>query len=88
MLLSALTGERLTPLRLAVWADDCGVDCGGARRAGTGGANQIDEQMQPAKGLGVNWAIFSAVCFGVMFWLLGLRVVPLLGSLLQCGLSG
>ena len=44
-------------------------------------ANPIDEQMQPAKKrLGVNWAIFSAACFGVMFWLLGLRVVPLLGS--------
>src|SRR5260370_33693812 len=44
-------------------------------------ANPIDEQMQPAKkGLGVNWAIFSAACFGVMFWLLGLRVVPLLGG--------
>jgi len=46
-----------------------------------GDANPIDEQMQPTKkGLGVNWAIFSAACFGVMFWLLGLRVVPLLGS--------
>jgi drug/metabolite transporter (DMT)-like permease len=30
--------------------------------------------------LGVDWAIVSAIGFGVMFWLLGLRVVPLLGS--------
>jgi len=28
----------------------------------------------------VNWAIVSALGFGVMFWLLGLRVVPMLGS--------
>jgi drug/metabolite transporter (DMT)-like permease len=30
--------------------------------------------------LGVGWALFSAAGFGVMFWLLGMRVVPLLGS--------
>ena len=30
--------------------------------------------------LGVGWAMFSALGFGVMFWLLGIRVVPLLGS--------
>lgn len=29
---------------------------------------------------GVGWALFAAACFGVMFWLLGLRVVPALGG--------
>jgi drug/metabolite transporter (DMT)-like permease len=82
MLLSALTGERLTPARL------CGlvITIGGvvvvARgEQATEDANPIDKQAQPAKKrLGIGWAIFAAVGFGVMFWLLGLRVVPLLGS--------
>jgi len=82
MLLSALTGERLTPLRLAGLAlTIAGVIVVARGEQAPGDANPIDEQMQPAKkGLGVNWAIFSAACFGVMFWLLGLRVVPLLGG--------
>lgn len=29
---------------------------------------------------GVGWALFAAACFGVMYWLLGLRVVPALGA--------
>ena len=81
MLLSALTGERLTPLRLGGLAlTIAGVIVVARGEQAPDDANPIDEQMQPAKRLGVNWAIFSAVCFGVMFWLLGLRVVPLLGS--------
>ena len=36
---------------------------------------------QPAKKrLGVGWALMAAVTYGVMFWLLGIRVVPLLGG--------
>ena len=82
MLLAALTGERLTPLRLAGLAlTIAGVIVVARGEQAPGDANPIDEQMQPAKKrLGVNWAIFSAACFGVMFWLLGLRVVPLLGG--------
>jgi len=82
ILLSALTGERLTPLRLGGLAlTIAGVIVVARGEQAPGDANPIDEQMQPTKkGLGVNWAIFSAACFGVMFWLLGLRVVPLLGS--------
>ena len=82
MLLSALTGERLTPLRLGGLAlTIAGVIVVARGEQAPDDANPIDEQMQPAKKrLGVNWAILSAACFGVMFWLLGLRVVPLLGS--------
>ena len=44
-------------------------------------ANPIDEQTQPQKkSLGLGWALFSAFCFGVMFWLLGLRIVPMMGA--------
>jgi len=82
MLLSALTGERLTPLRLAGLAlTIAGVVVVARGEHEPSEANPTGEQLQPAKKrLGVNWAIFSAVCFGVMFWLLGLRVVPMLGS--------
>jgi len=46
-----------------------------------GDANSTDAQAQPQKkNLGVGWALFSSAGFGVMFWLLGTRVVPLLGA--------
>jgi drug/metabolite transporter (DMT)-like permease len=82
MMLSALTGERLTPLRLAGLAlTIAGVVVVARGEHAPDDANPIDEPTRPAKKrLGVGWAIFSAACFGVMFWLLGLRVVPLVGS--------
>jgi drug/metabolite transporter (DMT)-like permease len=82
MLLSALTGERLTPLRLfGLVLTIAGVIVVAHGEQTPENANPIDEQTQPArKRLGVGWAIVAAVGFGVMFWLLGLRVVPLLGS--------
>jgi drug/metabolite transporter (DMT)-like permease len=82
MVLSALTGERLTPLRLSgLVLTIVGVVVVARGEHEQSEANPIDEQLQPVKKrLGVNWAIFSAACFGVMFWLLGLRVVPLVGS--------
>jgi drug/metabolite transporter (DMT)-like permease len=82
MLLSALTGERLTPLRLfGLVLTIAGVIVVARGEQAPNDANPIDEQAQPAKKLlGVGWAIFAAAGFGVMFWLLGLRVVPLLGG--------
>jgi drug/metabolite transporter (DMT)-like permease len=82
MLLSALTGERLTPVRLAGML----LTIGGVVLVARGEkvadeANPIDEEKQPGKKLlGVEWAVVSALGFGVMFWLLGWRVVPVLGS--------
>jgi drug/metabolite transporter (DMT)-like permease len=44
-------------------------------------ANLLDEKAHPGKkNLGVRWALVSAIGFGVMFWLLGIRVVPALGA--------
>jgi len=82
MVLSAFTGERLTPLRLAGMAlAIAGVIVVARGEHAAEDANPTDETNRPAKkSLGVGWAIFSAACFGVMFWLLGLRVVPLVGS--------
>jgi len=82
MLLSALTGERLTPLRLCgLVLTILGVIFVARGEHEPDDANRGDNAAQPGKkGVGVRWALFSALCFGIMFWLLGLRVVPMLGS--------
>ena len=82
MLLSALTGERLTPARLVgLLLTITGVVLVARGEKVPDDANPIDSETRPAKKrLGVGWAILSALCFGVMFWVLGLRVVPVLGS--------
>jgi drug/metabolite transporter (DMT)-like permease len=46
-----------------------------------GDANPLDDNAHPGKkNLGVGWALLSGTAFGVMFWLLGIRIVPMLGS--------
>jgi drug/metabolite transporter (DMT)-like permease len=82
MLLSALTGERLTPLRLfGLVLTILGVIFVARGEHEPDEVNRVDGMALPArKGLGMGWALFSAFGFGIMFWLLGLRVVPLLGS--------
>lgn len=82
MLLSAITGERLTLARfVGVGLILVGVVIVARGEKMPGDANPLDENMRPAKkNLGVAWALMSGVGFGVMFWILGIRVVPLLGS--------
>ncbi len=80
--LSALTGERLNSARLmGLLLTITGVILVARGEHVRNDANPIDGGTRPAKKrLGVGWALFSATGFGVRFWLLGLRVVPLLGS--------
>jgi drug/metabolite transporter (DMT)-like permease len=82
MLLSALSGERLTPLRLfGLVLTIAGVILVARGEQSPDDVNPIDGATNPGKKhLGVGWALFSALGFGIMFWLLGLRVVPLVGS--------
>ena len=82
MVLSALTGERLTALRLfGLVLSILGVIFVARGEHEPDEANRVDGMTEPAKkGLGMGWALLSAFGFGIMFWLLGLRVVPLLGS--------
>jgi len=82
MLLAALTGERLTVPRFAgIALIVVGVILVARGEKIPDNADQLEEKVHPGKRkLGVGWALFSAVGFGVMFWLLGIRVVPLLGS--------
>ncbi len=82
LLLSVLTGERLTMMRLAgIILTIVGVVLVAGGETIPGDANVLEEETHPAKkNMGVGWALLAAVGFGVMFWLLGIRVVPVLGA--------
>jgi uncharacterized membrane protein len=82
MLLAAFTGERLTAARFAgIALTIAGVVLVARGEEMPGDVNPLDEKASPGKrNLGVGWALSSGVGFGVMFWLLGIRVVPILGS--------
>jgi drug/metabolite transporter (DMT)-like permease len=82
LLLSVLTGERLTLVRLVgIALTIVGVVLVAGGEKIPGDVNLLEETTHPGKkNLGVGWALLSAVGFGVMFWLLGIRVVPALGA--------
>ncbi len=82
LLLSMLTGERLTLARfVGIALTITGVVLVARGETVPGDANKIDAATQPAKkGLGVGWALLAAMAFGVLFWLLGIRVVPIVGG--------
>jgi len=81
MVLSALTGERLTAWRFAgITLIILGVVIVARGEAMPGDANPLDASRPAKKHLGVGWAVLSAIGFGVMFWLLGIRVVPMMGA--------
>jgi drug/metabolite transporter (DMT)-like permease len=79
LLLSWMTGERLSMVRIA------GILC---TLVGVvvvaGGEKTPDENDAEAvrrSGRGLGWAMLSAVGFAVLFWLLGIRVIPRVGAL-------
>ena len=82
MVLSAMTGERLTVPRFAgVALIIVGVIVVARGEEVPGDANPLEQETRAEKThLGVGWALMSGAGFGFMFWLLGIRVVPLLGS--------
>ncbi|HYA63179.1 MAG TPA: DMT family transporter [Candidatus Sulfotelmatobacter sp.] len=82
MVLSAMTGERLTVPRFAgVVLIIVGVIVVARGEEVPGDANPLEQETRAEKThLGVGWALMSGAGFGFMFWLLGIRVVPLLGS--------
>jgi drug/metabolite transporter (DMT)-like permease len=80
-LLSVLTGERLSLLRvIGIAFTVTGVILVARGEKMPVDASPITDATPAKKNLGVGWALLSAMGFGVMFWLLGVRVVPLLGS--------
>jgi drug/metabolite transporter (DMT)-like permease len=78
VLLSVLTGERLTTIRIiGIAATMLGVMLvAGGEKA----PDQADAEAVRRSGKGVVWALSAAVGFGVLFWLLGFRTVPRTGS--------
>jgi drug/metabolite transporter (DMT)-like permease len=82
MVFSAISGERLTAVRIAgilliivgVMVVAHGEDLPSE------GSDGDESAGQERKRLGVGWAALSGVGFGFLFWVLGNRAVPLLGS--------
>ncbi len=78
LLLSWMTGERLSIVRIA------GIIC---TLVGVvvvaGGEKTPDENDAEAvrrSGRGIGWACFAAVGFAVLFWLLGIHIIPRVGA--------
>ena len=78
VILSLLSGERLTAARAA------GIICTMlgivlvARGEQAPHVDDVEGNKRSGKGLG--WALCSALGFGVLFWLLGNRIVPRVGA--------
>jgi drug/metabolite transporter (DMT)-like permease len=81
MMLDAVTGERLTPVRLAgLVLILLGVIIVARGQEIPDDANPIEPGNPGKKHLGVKWAFVAAFGYGLLFWVLGVRAVPLLGS--------
>jgi drug/metabolite transporter (DMT)-like permease len=79
VLLSIFSGERLSMYRaLGIAAALLGVVF---VAAGENSGTPQDER-EKSKGLaGLGWAIAAALGFGILFWLLGIRIIPRTGAL-------
>lgn len=76
--LSLLSGERLsTPRAVGIACTMLGVllVAGGEKPP-----DEDDAEAVKRSGKGIGWALSSAVGFGLLFWLLGLRVIPRVGA--------
>jgi drug/metabolite transporter (DMT)-like permease len=81
MVLSALTGERLTAQRVAgILTIIVGVLVVAHGEEAPADESVEEQAIRAQKRAGIGWAVLSGIGFGVMFWFLGIRVVPLLGS--------
>lgn len=84
VLLSVLTGERLTLARaIGIAATILGVvlaSTGAPTRSGPAPPAENSAPRKLSSGAGILWALLAALGFGVIYWLLGVRVVPLVGS--------
>jgi drug/metabolite transporter (DMT)-like permease len=78
LLLSLLSGERLTAARTA------GIVCVLLGAIVVAGGEKAPDAADTAgvqrSGAGIKWAILAGVGFGFLFWLLGTRIVPRVGA--------
>jgi drug/metabolite transporter (DMT)-like permease len=78
VLLSALTGEILSAAREAgIAAAVLGVILVARGEK----APLVEAEIPQKRGAGVAWALVAAGGFGVLFWLLGVRIMPMAGAL-------
>ena len=82
MVLSFATGERLTTTRaVGIVLTLMGVIFVAAGEANDTASNTVDAPAaRKEDGSGVMWALLAALGFGVLFWLLGNRVIPSTGA--------
>ena len=79
VVLATLSGERLTILRAAgIAATMAGVMLVAMQR--TEEANGDVRKEEGGLPRGVGWALTAGLGFGVLFWLLGTRIVPIVGA--------
>lgn len=80
VLLSVLAGERLTLARvLGIVSALAGAVL--VARAETSGGGEADAETAAQHRTGLAWAVISSLAMGVMFWLLGVRIIPVVGAL-------
>ncbi len=79
LVLSWITGERLSAVRIA------GIICTLAGVVVVAGGEKTPEENDAAavqrSGRGIGLAIFAAVGFAALFWLLGIRIIPRVGAI-------
>ena len=79
VVLSALSGERLSICRaLGIAAALLGVFL---VATGDNSSSKRNEAEKPRGIAGLGWAIAAAFGFGILFWLLGIRIIPRTGAL-------
>jgi drug/metabolite transporter (DMT)-like permease len=79
VLLSLLSGERLTVYRsLGIATALLGVI---SVASGEDSREHSGEQEKPSATAGLGWALAAAFSFAVLFWLLGIQIIPRTGAL-------
>ena len=78
LLLSRMTGDRLSAVRIA------GIVCTLVGVAVVAGGEKTPDEKDAAaaqrSGKGIGWAVFASVGFALLFWLLGVRIIPRVGA--------
>jgi drug/metabolite transporter (DMT)-like permease len=79
LLLSWVSGEHLSAVRIAgIFCTLLGVAIvAGGERA----PDENDAEAVRRSGRGIGWAIFAAVGFAMLFWLLGIRIIARVGAI-------
>jgi drug/metabolite transporter (DMT)-like permease len=78
LVLSWLTGDRLSAVRIAgIFCTLLGVVVvAGGEKA----PDASDDAAVKRNGKGIGWAAFASVGFAMLFWLLGIRIIPSVGA--------